>query len=61
MKREFDYILLLDFFARLVESTKGTVLDGKTVFLADTQPLAAKFLLHQQETLDKKEKSSSKT
>jgi hypothetical protein len=46
MRQEADYILLLDFFARLVDSTKGTVLDSQTKFLADTQPLAAKFLLH---------------
>jgi hypothetical protein len=46
MKQDREYILLLDFFARLVESTKGTVLDAETRFLADTQPLAAKFVLH---------------
>lgn len=46
MKREREYIVLLDFFARLVESIKGTPLDSESRFLADTQPLAAKFLLH---------------
>ena len=46
MKQEHEYILLLDFFARLVESIKGTVLNVDTRFLGDTQPPAAKFLLH---------------
>ncbi len=46
MKHDREYILLLDFFARLVESTKGTALYADTAWLDDTQPLAAKFVLH---------------
>jgi len=45
MKQEHEYTVLLDLFARIVESTKGTALDSNTQFLADTEPLAAKFLL----------------
>lgn len=45
-KQEQDYIILLDFFTRLVELTKGTKLDAETQFFVDTQPLATKFLMH---------------
>jgi len=46
MKQEREYLILLDFLGRLVESTKGTELDAQTLWLADTQPLATKFFLH---------------
>jgi hypothetical protein len=46
MKQDKDYLTLMDFLARLVESTKGTELSAGTLWLADTQPLAAKFLMH---------------
>ena len=46
MKQDREYLILIDFLARLLESTKGTELDAETLWLADTQPLAAKFLMH---------------
>lgn len=46
MKYDREYIQLLDFFVRLVESMKGSPLDRETVWLGDTQHVAAKLLLH---------------
>ncbi len=46
MKQDREYLLLLDLLSRLVESTKGTELNADTLWLEDTQPLAAKFIMH---------------
>jgi hypothetical protein len=46
MKQDREYLVLLDFLARLVESTKGTELNTETSWLGDTQPLASKFVMH---------------
>jgi hypothetical protein len=46
MKQDHEYFVLLDFLARLVESTRGTELNTETFWLGDTQPLASKFIMH---------------
>ncbi len=46
MRQDREYLILLDLLARLVESTRGTELTAETLWLGDTQQLAAKFLLH---------------
>lgn len=46
MKQDREYSILIDFLARLVESTKGTKLNSETLWLKDTQPLAVKFIMH---------------
>lgn len=46
MKQDREYSILIDFLARLIESTKGTKLNSEILWLKDTQPLAVKFIMH---------------
>ena len=46
MKHDREYLVLLDFLARLGESTKGTEFNTKTLWLRDTELLGAKFVMH---------------
>lgn len=46
MKQDREYLTLIDLLARLGDSTKGTVFNAETLWLKDTEILAAKFVMH---------------